>query len=120
VNLIGIGALARSVDGVSIAAPQEEISAVFSNPAAMCVRNRCEDSGLEVGSTFFIPKVETAIKINDSIGYVFTRNFEIHLGSLHAFKQPIKETGTDLVGNPVTLESSLSQDSIDPGLHWRF
>lgn len=66
VNLIGIGALARSVGGVSIAAPQEEISAVFSNPAAMCVRNRCEGSGLEVGSTFFMPKVETKIKINNS------------------------------------------------------
>ncbi len=66
VNLIGIGPLARSVGGVSIAAPQEEVSAVFANPAAMCVRQRCAEGGAEAGVTFFMPKVETRIRTGNN------------------------------------------------------
>jgi hypothetical protein len=35
-NLISIGPISRAMGGVGIAAPQDAISAVFSNPAAMC------------------------------------------------------------------------------------
>ena len=35
-QLIGIGPVSRSMGGVGIAAPQDAISAVFANPAAMC------------------------------------------------------------------------------------
>ena len=35
-NLIGVGPISRAMGGVGIAAPQDAISAVFSNPAAMC------------------------------------------------------------------------------------
>ncbi len=34
-NLIGIGPTSRSMGGVGIAAPQDAISAIFSNPATL-------------------------------------------------------------------------------------
>ena len=40
-NLIGIGPIARGMGGVGIAAPQDSISAVFANPAAMCFGPYC-------------------------------------------------------------------------------
>ena len=43
-NLIGVGPISRSMGGVGIAAPQDAISAVFSNPAAMCFGPFCPTS----------------------------------------------------------------------------
>ena len=40
-NLIGVGPISRAMGGVGIAAPQDAISAVFSNPAAMCFGPFC-------------------------------------------------------------------------------
>ncbi|MEW6673624.1 MAG: outer membrane protein transport protein [Thermodesulfobacteriota bacterium] len=54
------------------------------------------------------------------IGYKFTDRLKVDLGYMHAFENTIRETGTDFMGNPVTLESSLSESSIDFGLTWRF
>ncbi len=53
-------------------------------------------------------------------GYCFSKNFSMNLGYMHAFEKTISETGTDLFGRPVTLESKLSEDSIDFGLTWVF
>jgi long-chain fatty acid transport protein len=54
------------------------------------------------------------------MGYEFSPTFAINLGYMHAFEKSIKENGTDLTGQPVSLESSLSEDSLDFGLTWRF
>ena len=54
------------------------------------------------------------------IGYDFSPTFGVHLGYMYGFENKIKETGTDFFGQPVTLESSLSEQSIDFGLLWRF
>jgi long-chain fatty acid transport protein len=54
------------------------------------------------------------------IGYQFTPNFRADIGYMHAFEETITERGTDLQNRPVTLESSLSEDSLDFGLTWRF
>ena len=56
-NLIGIGPVSRAMGGVGIAAPQDAISAVFANPAAMCVGPYCPASAFDFAGTLFIPKV---------------------------------------------------------------
>jgi long-chain fatty acid transport protein len=54
------------------------------------------------------------------IGYEFTNRFGIHLGYTHAFSNSIKEQGTALNGQPVSIQSTLSEDSYEFGLTWRF
>jgi long-chain fatty acid transport protein len=54
------------------------------------------------------------------VGYEFTQSFGVHLGYMHAFEETIKESGTDLFGQPVTIQSTLSEDAVDFGLIWRF
>ena len=54
------------------------------------------------------------------LGYEFSNRFGIHLGYTHAFSNRIRESGIALNGQPVTLESNLSEDSLDFGLTWRF
>lgn len=57
-NLIGIGPIARSMGGVGIAAPQDAISAVFANPAAMCFGPYCPSSEFNFSGTLFMPSPE--------------------------------------------------------------
>lgn len=54
------------------------------------------------------------------IGYDFSNRFGVHLGYTHAFSNTIRERGTALNGQPVTIESTLSEDSVEFGLTWRF
>lgn len=62
-NLISIGPVSRSMGGVGIAAPQDSISAVFSNPAAMCFGPYCPGSGFDFAGTIFMPNAHTRIAI---------------------------------------------------------
>ncbi|MGA1865279.1 MAG: OmpP1/FadL family transporter [bacterium] len=50
------------------------------------------------------------------IGYEFTPQFAVRAGYMHAFKEEVRENGTAMNGQPVTLESNLSEDSIEFGL----
>jgi long-chain fatty acid transport protein len=54
------------------------------------------------------------------IGYDITPRFALNLGYMHAFENTITEHGTNLAGQPTTLKSSLSEDSVDLALSWRF
>jgi long-chain fatty acid transport protein len=54
------------------------------------------------------------------VGYKVSDAFSINLGFVHAFENSITESGTDLFGQPVELESTLSETSVDFGLTWRF
>jgi long-chain fatty acid transport protein len=54
------------------------------------------------------------------LGYRITESLSLEFGYVHAFEKTISERGTDLFGQPVTLESTLSEDSLDFGLTWRF
>jgi long-chain fatty acid transport protein len=54
------------------------------------------------------------------LGYEFSNRFALHAGYMHAFEETITEHGTNLAGQPVTFESSLSEDSLEFGLTWRF
>ena len=58
--------------------------------------------------------------ITVGIGYDFTANFSANLGYMHAFKNDLSESGTTPFGQPVKIESELTEDSIDFGLTWRF
>jgi long-chain fatty acid transport protein len=62
-NLISIGPISRSMGGVGIAAPQDSISAVFSNPAAMCFGPYCPGAGFDFAGTLFMPKVSGKIGV---------------------------------------------------------
>jgi long-chain fatty acid transport protein len=58
--------------------------------------------------------------ITGGIGYKFTDAFSLNLGFVYAFENTITETGVDLTNQPVALESTLSETSLDFGLTWRF
>ncbi len=53
-NLIGVGPTSRAMGGVGIAAPQDAISAIFNNPAALGTINGSE---FDFAGTLFIPTV---------------------------------------------------------------
>ncbi|MBF0343778.1 MAG: outer membrane protein transport protein [Nitrospirae bacterium] len=53
------------------------------------------------------------------VGYKFSKNLTLELGYMHAFSKTIQEKGTDMLGQPVTLKSTLSENSIELGLVWR-
>jgi long-chain fatty acid transport protein len=55
-QLIGIGPTSRAMGGVGIAAPQDAISAVFSNPAGMCFGPYCPSSQFDFAGTIFMPE----------------------------------------------------------------
>ncbi len=57
-NLIGVGPISRSMGGVGVASPQDSISAIFANPAAMCFGAYCPGSEATFAGTFFSPTVD--------------------------------------------------------------
>src|SRR5438876_8275158 len=54
-DLIAIGPNARAMGGTGIATPQDAISAVFGNPAAMCFTPGCAYSEVNFAGTLFLP-----------------------------------------------------------------
>ena len=66
-NMIGIGPISRAMGGTGIAAPQDAISAVFSNPAAMCFGPYCPSSEFNFSGTLFMPKIDAKITTADGV-----------------------------------------------------
>ncbi|NCO61354.1 MAG: hypothetical protein COZ70_00485 [Deltaproteobacteria bacterium CG_4_8_14_3_um_filter_51_11] len=60
-NLIGVGPISRSMGGVGVAAPQDSISAIFANPAAMCFGAYCPGSEATFSGTYFNPTVNGTV-----------------------------------------------------------
>jgi len=54
------------------------------------------------------------------LGYAFSDKFELNLGYTHAFENSVSETGQFMGGPVADIKSSLSEDSIDFGITWRF
>lgn len=54
------------------------------------------------------------------VEYRFSEKFFLNLGGMYALENTIMEQGTDLFGQPVTLEASLKEFGLDLGLTWRF
>ena len=57
-NLIGVGPLSRSMGGVGVAAPQDAIGAIFSNPAAAGFAPFAPGSRADFAGTYFDPTVK--------------------------------------------------------------
>lgn len=89
-NLIGVGPISRSMGGVGIAHPQDAISAVFANPAAMCFGPYCPTSQFDFTGTLFAPSVEA--KATNSQG-TFEADSESSIYSIPAIglSVPIEE-----------------------------
>lgn len=62
-NLIGVGPISRAMGGTGIAAPQDAISAVFANPAAMCFTPGCDYAEVNFAGTLFRPVVDAGVQI---------------------------------------------------------
>ena len=60
-NLIGIGPISRAMGGGGVAAPQDAISAVFANPAAVCFGPFCPGAAVDFAGTWFDPTVNAKI-----------------------------------------------------------
>jgi long-chain fatty acid transport protein len=60
-NMIAIGPKARAMGGVSIAYPQDAITAVFGNPAALCFTKFCPSTQVDFGGTLFMPDVSASV-----------------------------------------------------------
>jgi long-chain fatty acid transport protein len=52
--------------------------------------------------------------------YTVTDKIILSLGYVHAFEKTMTEEGTNLFGQPVTLESTLSENSLEFGFTYRF
>ncbi|OGR67134.1 MAG: hypothetical protein A2081_04890 [Elusimicrobia bacterium GWC2_61_19] len=57
-NMIGVGPTSRSMGGTGIAAPQDAISAIFSNPAAL---SQITGSQFNFAGTYFSPTVKATV-----------------------------------------------------------
>ncbi|MDP4978929.1 MAG: outer membrane protein transport protein, partial [Desulfobacterales bacterium] len=56
--LIGVGPISRAMGGGGVAAPQDAISAIFANPAAMCFGPFCPGSSVDFAGTIFVPSAK--------------------------------------------------------------
>jgi long-chain fatty acid transport protein len=54
------------------------------------------------------------------MGYDITDTMSLNLSYMHAFEKTVTESGVDIAGQMATLESTLSEDSLDFSFTWRF
>ncbi len=81
-NLIGVGPISRSMGGVGVAAPQDAISAIFANPAAMCFGPYCPGSQADFAGTYFNPTVSGKITSNNpGFGFTGTRTADSQMNA---------------------------------------
>jgi long-chain fatty acid transport protein len=90
-NLIAIGPIARSMGGVGIAAPQDAISAVFSNPAAMCFGPYCPGSEFNFAGTLFMPKPSAKVTVG---GMTFSADSDDKIFAIPAIGISVPITNT--------------------------
>ena len=69
-NMMAIGPNARAMGGVGVAAPQDAISAVFANPAAMCFTPGCAYSEVNFAGTLFMPHPKAELDLQGDRRYV--------------------------------------------------
>ena len=60
-TLIGVAPASRAMGGAGVAAPQDAISAIFANPAAICMGPYCPGSQAVFAATFFDPTVKATV-----------------------------------------------------------
>jgi len=64
-TLIGVAPASRAMGGAGVAAPQDAISAIFANPAAVCMGPYCPGSQAVFAATFFDPTVKATVSVNN-------------------------------------------------------
>lgn len=64
-TLIGVAPASRAMGGTGVAAPQDAISAIFANPAAICMGPYCPGSQVVFASTFFDPTVKATVSVSN-------------------------------------------------------
>src|SRR5512141_307729 len=64
-TLIGVAPASRAMGGAGVAAPQDAISAIFANPAAICMGPYCPGSQAVFAATFFDPTVKATVSVNN-------------------------------------------------------
>ncbi|NQU41126.1 MAG: outer membrane protein transport protein [Lentisphaerae bacterium] len=69
-NLMGVGAVSRGMGGVGIAMPQDSVSAVFNNPAALAACPCGVQSESVFGATIFAPNPSAKITLPTPTGPV--------------------------------------------------
>jgi len=89
-QLIGIGPTSRAMGGVGIAAPQDAISAVFSNPAGMCFGPYCPSSQFDFAGTLFMPEPKAEIKASGQTTKANSRDNNYAIPAI-GFSVPIGE-----------------------------
>ena len=135
-NLIGIGPVSRAMGGAGVAAPQDAISAIFSNPAAACFGPYCPGSSADFAGTYFDPTVSATIP---TAGGPVTATSQTQPFTVPAIgiSNPINETlrfgigmygqsgmGTDYKGTPIGpdatnyLYTQLQTMKFAPNLAW--
>lgn len=62
-TLIGVAPAARAMGGAGVAAPQDAISAIFANPAAVCMGPYCPGSEFVFASTVYNPSVRSTVRV---------------------------------------------------------
>lgn len=61
-TLIGVAPASRAMGGTGTAAPQDAISAIFANPAAICMGPYCPGSQTVFAATLYDPAVKAGVK----------------------------------------------------------
>lgn len=90
-NLIGVGPISRAMGGVGIAAPQDAISATFSNPAAMNVGPYCPESQFDFAATLFAPKVDAKVTIGNGAPLSADADEKIYLVPAFGISTPLND-----------------------------
>lgn len=62
-TLIGVAPASRAMGGAGVAAPQDAISAIFANPAAVCMGPYCPGTEFVFASTVYNPKVKATVTV---------------------------------------------------------
>jgi long-chain fatty acid transport protein len=58
--------------------------------------------------------------ISVGVGYAFNEHFTANLAYVHGFANTITQNGSNLLGQPTSIGSKLSEDSIEVGLTWNY
>jgi len=66
-TLFGVAAASRAMGGAGVAAPQDAISAIFANPAAVCMGPYCPGSEFVFAATVYSPTVKARVGVGPDV-----------------------------------------------------
>ncbi|MDG2168719.1 MAG: hypothetical protein P8L44_12430 [Opitutales bacterium] len=72
--------------------------------------------------TFRTVGFPAVVESHSTIGFTYAikDGFDVSLAFLHAYENDITEQGIGPAGTPVTIQSNLSEDSVEFGFAWKF